>query len=223
MTFADNLINFYGNLRLELTIGKVEVMNPYQNAEVWDAFVRFCKTFYDDNIQRTFLFGINPGRFGGGLTGIMFTDPVNLAEKCGIPNRFGQRRELSSIFMYEVIDRFGGPAEFYQQFYLTAVCPLGFVMNGKNLNYYDLPELRHQLLPFIKTWITEQYHFGANPRIALCLGRGTNFSILQQLNDEHKWFEKIIELEHPRFIMQYKRKQLNDFLNKFLEALKNCK
>lgn len=80
------------------------------------------------------ILGINPGRFGSGLTGVTFTDPVALADECGISNHLPRKRELSSIYIYEMIRHMGGPAEFYQQFFLSAVCPLGFTRKGVNLN-----------------------------------------------------------------------------------------
>ncbi len=56
----------------------VEVLNPYLDDEV----MKLCKIFYDkyynDDRGRVFIVGINPGRFGAGITGIPFTDPVVL-------------------------------------------------------------------------------------------------------------------------------------------------
>ena len=50
--------------------------------------------------QRHLLLGINPGRFGGGVTGIPFTDPIRLQNVCGIENNFEKKQELSSVFIY---------------------------------------------------------------------------------------------------------------------------
>ena len=51
--------------------------------------------------------------------------------------RVSKKQELSSVFMYEMINAYGGAELFYKRFYITAVSPLGFVKNGRNLNYYD--------------------------------------------------------------------------------------
>ncbi|SFV68072.1 hypothetical protein MNB_SV-10-1583 [hydrothermal vent metagenome] len=53
---------------------------------------------YDDENPRTLLLGINPGRNGAGVTGIGFTDPILLEEKCGIANTLEKRSELSGFF-----------------------------------------------------------------------------------------------------------------------------
>ena len=87
----------------------------------------FYTKYYSDNNKRILLLGINPGRFGGGVTGIPFTDPVRLEKVCGIKNDFQKKQELSSVFIYEMIEAYGGAEKFYKQFYISAVSPLGFV------------------------------------------------------------------------------------------------
>ena len=91
------------------------------------------------------MLGINPGRFGAGVTGITFTDPVRLEKECGIPNNFDKRQELSSVFIYDFIAAWGGAEAFYSRFFLSAVFPLGFTREGRNLNYYDDPQLMGRL------------------------------------------------------------------------------
>ena len=44
----------------------------------------FFYKFYNDTNPRHLIFGINPGRFGAGTTGINFTAPKQLKEICGI-------------------------------------------------------------------------------------------------------------------------------------------
>jgi hypothetical protein len=39
------------------------------------------------------------------------------------------------------------------------------------------------------------------------------------LNNEHKWFGEIIPLPHPRFILQYRRKQKDEFIHQYLSVL----
>ena len=45
-------------------------MNPYKNAETWAVASRFYEKFYSDRKPRAFIFGINPGRHGAGVTGV---------------------------------------------------------------------------------------------------------------------------------------------------------
>jgi len=61
--------------------------------------------------------------------------------------------------------------------------------------------------------------FGANRNIAICLGTGKLYDIFSKLNDAYAFFERILPLEHPRFIMQYRRKQQQAFVEKYLATL----
>jgi hypothetical protein len=124
-------------------------MFPYSDQTVMQVTSAFYRKFFGDTSQRVFLIGINPGRFGGGTTGIPFTDPVSLEKQCGITNPFPKRRELSAEFVEALIERFGGPGDFYRTFFITAVSPVGFTKDGKNYNYYDDSEAFAALRPFI--------------------------------------------------------------------------
>ena len=121
MSFAEKTIKYFTDLKpKKFKFGDVELINPYANAEVKNVVKLFYKKFYNDNHKRIFALGINPGRFGGGLTGISFTDPVALRENCGIENDLGDRKELSSKFIYTVIENFGGAQKFFSNVFLTA-------------------------------------------------------------------------------------------------------
>ena len=213
MTFAERVLNFYNSLRITMNLPDgIEVMNPYEKQEV----IEICKTFYDkyygDKEGRRMILGINPGRFGAGITGIPFTDPVRLEQDCGIENNFNRKPELSSDFIYRLIHAMGGPAHFYKHYFIGAVSPLGFVKDGKNFNYYDSRDLMHKLKPFIVKSIVEQIGLGINSRKCFCLGQGKNFDYLKMLNDELKLFDEVVPLPHPRWVMQYRRKQLKKYL-----------
>ena len=115
-----------------------------------------------------------------------------------------------------MIAAFGGVEKFYSTFYITAVSPLGFVKNGKNVNYYDDKVLNESIKPFAVSCLEQQLKWGLHTSTAFCLGEGKNFNYLQKLNDEYKFFQKIIPLAHPRFIMQYKLKQKDAFITSYL-------
>jgi len=51
------------------------------------------------------------------------------------------------------------------------------------------------------------------------VGRGENFTLLQQLNEELGLFEKLEALPHPRWVMQYRRRNLNDHLQAYCDKL----
>lgn len=165
--------------------------------------------------------GINPGRFGGGVTGIPFTDPIRLHQDCGIDNPWSKKQELSSVFIYEMIKAFGGVTSFYNHFYISAVSPLGFTLNNKNLNYYDDKELIKQIKPFVIDCMEQQLQFGIDTRVAFCLGDGKNFKYLSRLNDEMKWFKSIVPLSHPRFIMQYRLKKKDEYISFYVNQFQN--
>jgi len=105
--------------------------------------------------------------------------------------------------------------------YINSICPLGFTsMNdaGKevNYNYYDSRELRTAVYDFINESIRKQIAFGVNTDTVFCFGTGKNEKFLRGLNEEKKYFKKIIALEHPRFIMQYKAKLKQFYIDKYI-------
>ena len=69
-----------------------------------------------------------------------------------------------------------------------------------------------KLKPFIVKAMVDQIGLGINSRKCYCLGQGKNFDYLKLLNKELKLFDEIIPLPHPRWVMQYRRKQLDDYL-----------
>src|SRR4051812_29692844 len=115
MKWSDKITGFLFNLEFPLSLSKgVEVMDVHKDQEVRNACTAFYRKFYSDNKERYLLIGINPGRFGGGVTGIPFTDPVRLEKDCGIPNNWQKKQELSSVFMYEMMKAYGGVSAFYK-------------------------------------------------------------------------------------------------------------
>ena len=223
-TFAARAYRFYTQLRgpsaLRAPKG-VHVMNPYEDARVRRVLRAFLGKFFDDNRERVLVLGINPGRFGAGITGITFTDPVALADFCGIANHLPRRRELSSVFIYDMIARYGGPARFYRRFFLSAASPLGFTRGGLNLNYYDTPDLRRAVTPLIVESIRKHIGLGCRTDRAVVLGVGANFKFLNALNEEHHFFDRLDAVEHPRPIMQYRRKRVAEYIDKYLQVLNN--
>lgn len=220
MTFADRILNFYSTLKIEEQLPQgVKILNPYKKAEVMKVCTAFYNKYYNDDKGRIMILGINPGRFGAGVTGIPFTDPIKLEQDCGIKNNFEKRGELSSDFIYRLIDKMGGPDHFYRHFYLGAVSPLGFVKDGKNYNYYDSRELTHTLKAFIIKSLVEQIGFGIKFKRCYVLGQGKNYNYLKMLNLDLKLFDELIPLPHPRWVMQYRRKQLDKILVKTVNTL----
>jgi hypothetical protein len=218
--FAEKAIGYFHHVKPPETLPNgIDLMNPYKDSEVISIINTFYTRFYNDEKRRLFIFGINPGRFGGGLTGISFTDPVSLRSFCGLENNMGNKRELSSEFIYKMIEQYGGVSEFFSRCYLTAIFPFALLKEDKNYNFYDDKITLDSLMPFMKKSVLTQSGFGARNDRVISLGL-KNAVILKAINDELKLFKKIEILEHPRFIMQYKRKSLADYIDKYISVLK---
>lgn len=225
-TFGERVIRFFDSLQMPKNIlVEVEVVFPHIHTSVRQTVKDFYRTFFNDTTKRVFVLGINPGRFGSGMTGIPFTDPVALEGHCGISNPFDKRRELSSEFVYKCIEAYGGPKKFYADFFLSAISPVGFVRNGKNYNYYDDSGFCKALQPFIVETLREQISFGAKP-VVILFGTGKNQTFFMDVNNQYHFFDTVLALEHPRYIMQYKRKNVDVYVEKYMgvfsQALKNA-
>ena len=165
------------------------------------------------------MLGINPGRFGAGITGVNFTAPRQLKENCGINHHWSNSSELSAEFIYEVFNQYGGPKKFYADYFISSMSPLGFVKDGKNINYYDDKKLQSAVTPFIIKTIQQQLQMGFAADTCICIGGEKNFKFLKALNEQHGFFQNIIPLPHPRFIMQYRRKRKQEYVNDWLDLL----
>jgi len=220
-TQAAAILDFYKNMRPDFKLGKgIGIMNPWLDPVAADLATTFYKKFYSDPKPRLYLFGINPGRHGGGITGIPFTDPGLLQEKCGIPNDLKRKAELSAQFVYAVIDAYGGVKDFYGDIYITALSPLGYTRDDLNLNYYDDKALLKDIEPFMIDWIRIQLATIPTGSICCCLGEGENYKQFKRLNDKHQFFREIVPLPHPRWVMQYRRKKLGEYVELYVQKLK---
>jgi hypothetical protein len=219
-TLGKNIIEFYKSLEPPPLPKGIEILYPQKNKEVIKLVEIFFKKFYDDNKARHLIFGINPGRFGAGTTGINFTAPKQLKEFCGIDHPFRAQTELSAEFIYEFIEAYGGVRKFYKDYFISSVSPLGFVRAGVNLNYYDDKRLQKAVTPFITDSIHKQIELGFQTDYCICIGGDKNLKFFSMLNDEYKFFQKIIPLPHPRFIMQYRRKHKEKYIDQYLSILR---
>ena len=218
-TWANKLFHFYTNLNPpEYLPADIKWLYPQKQEDVQNILMRFLQKFYSDDRERTLLLGINPGRYGAGITGINFTAGKQLKESCGIESPF-TGSELSAEFIYKMIEAYGSVKEFYNKFFIGSVCPLGFVQNGKNLNYYDDKLLLKTIEPFIIENLSKLISFNVNRETCICIGGEKNFKYLFALNNQYNWFKHIVSLPHPRFIMQYKRKFILDYINLYLKML----
>lgn len=220
MSLAEKINQFNNQLSLQVQLPEsVEVMNPFENKTTVKLAKSFYNKYYSDSNPRKLILGINPGRLGGGVTGVPFTDPVKMQENCGIPNDLQKKTEPSAGFIYDMINAYGGPDKFYSKYFIHAVCPLGFTKNGINYNYYDDKALEKAVTPFILDSLNQILSFHINKEVCFCLGNGKNFKFLNNLNQHHQFFKKVVPLPHPRWVVQYRRKRYREFIEMYLKEL----
>jgi hypothetical protein len=218
-TWASFLVQYYTSLQPPGKLpNDIQWLFPQKEEAVKRIIEQFFWKFYADAEVRVLCLGINPGRFGAGVTGVNFTAPKQLIQNCGIVHPFRTQSEISAEFIYSVIEQYGGPELFYRQFFIGSVCPLGFVQHGKNINYYDDKALLQTVEPFIVKSIQQLADYNIDHERCICIGGEKNFRYLDNLNNKYKWFRTIIPLPHPRFIMQYKRKSLQEYVQQYLDV-----
>jgi hypothetical protein len=231
MTFADKAIRFNKQLNYNgrpLPPG-IRIMNPFKELkQTLKTSETFYRKYYNDAEPRHLILGINPSRLGAGLTGIPFTDPKKLMSECHIAYEGRITHEPSSVFMYEMISAYGGVEAFYNKFYINSPCPLGFTSvdsmgKEKNYNYYDSKELISAVKDFMMESLHKLIALGVNTDVCFCLGTGKNEKFLSRLNEEHRFFKKLIALEHPRFVMQYKNASKQFYIDKYISAFATIK
>ncbi len=227
-TFAEKIITFCSDLDFTGILPEgISVMNPFkENPSILPVVSQFYRKFYNDNRRRHLILGINPGRFGAGVTGIPFTDTVRLKERCGLSIPGLKTYETSSVFIYEMINQYGGTEKFYSDYFISSVSPLGFTYKSRtgkrtNYNYYDSKKLTEAVKEFITGSIRRQLEWGIECDVCFCLGSGKNYDFLSKLNNEQGFFQRIEPLEHPRFIMQYRSKQKQVFIDRYIRKLNN--
>ncbi len=227
-TFGEKVVDFNKTLNFQghLPDG-FNVLNPYlDNPETLVVMERFYHQYYNDIQNRKFIIGINPSRHGAGVTGVPFTDTKRLASVCGIEMQSAKTHEVSSVFLYEVIEAFGGAERFYAEFYINSPFPLAIVRKVKNAwlnaNYYDDKLLFESVQPFMIQAIKKHISLGIDTSEVFILGK-KNANFIEKINKKEGFFEKMTVLEHPRYIQQYKSKEKQIYIDKYLLALNKIK
>ena len=226
LTIGQRIIAF--NKSLQYT-GKLPegfaVLNPYlDNPETLQVMTSFYDKYYNDEVPRKFIIGINPSRHGAGVTGVPFTDTKHLENDCGIPMLSARTHEVSSVFVYDMIAQYGGVAAFYKDYYINSPFPLAIVRknaqgNWLNANYYDDPELFALTREYMIETLKKHIALGLDTNKVYVLGK-KNATFLEKLNKEASLFKKMVVLEHPRYIEQYKSKEKQLYIDKFITLLK---
>lgn len=224
-TFGEKVIDFNRQLKYTGKLPKdFQVLNPYlNNPETLAVMQQFYLKYYNDFKPRKLIIGINPSRNGAGVTGVPFTDTKRLEEVCAIKMKSAHTHEVSSVFIYDFIEAFGGAKEFYNQFYINSPFPLAIVRQSKdgnfvNANYYDDPQLFEMVKDFMILSLKNHISLGIDTSEVFVLGK-KNATYIQKLNKEINLFNKISVLDHPRFIQQYKSKEKEAYIEKYLLTL----
>lgn len=223
---ADKIIEFNRNLHYSGELpDNFQVLNPYlDNPETMVVMEKFYHKYYNDSNQRKFLIGINPSRHGAGVTGVPFTDTKRLESVCGIKMESAYTHEVSSVFMYDMIAEYGGAEEFYRDVYINSPFPLAIVRKSKgswiNANYYDDKELFKDVKDFMIDSLKKHISLNLDTSEVFILGK-KNADFVSKLNQEANLFDRMTVLEHPRYIQQYKSKEKDLYIDKYILALKN--
>lgn len=221
---SEKIVSFNKNLKYTGALPPdFQVMNPFlENPETLTVMQQFYDKFYSDTRTRKFLIGINPSRHGAGVTGVPFTDTKNLEKHCGITMKSARTHEVSSVFLYDMIEAFGGAEKFYSQFYINSPFPLAITRKGKNgvylnANYYDDKALFSCVEDFMVESLKKHISLGLDTSEVFVLGV-KNAAFLKKINDREKLFGTMTVLEHPRYIQQYRSKDREMFIDKYLLA-----
>jgi hypothetical protein len=224
-TFADKVIAFNKALNYSGPLPRgFHVLNPFlENPETMEVMQQFYFKYYNDSNKRKFIVGINPSRHGAGVTGVPFTDTKRLESVCSIKMHTAHTHEISSVFMYDLIAEFGGPGKFFKEFYINSPFPLAIVRQTKdgqwiNANYYDDPALFRAVKDFMITSLQKHISMGLDTSQVFVLGK-KNTQFIEKLNKEAKLFGTLTTLEHPRYIQQYKSKEKQNYIDKYILTL----
>ncbi|MDD2607368.1 SMUG2 DNA glycosylase family protein [Lascolabacillus sp.] len=224
LRFVDRVIFFNQELVFKGNLpDNFQVINPFiDNPETMVVMSRFYHKYYNDNKQRRLILGINPSRKGAGVTGVPFTDTKRLATVCGIEMKSAHTHEVSSVFVYDMIEAYGGPERFYSDFYINSPFPLAIIRETKdgswlNANYYDDSLLFEMVKEFMIESLKKHIDLGLDCSEVFVLGK-KNAVFIEKLNREEKMFDKLTVLEHPRYIQQYKSKERDLYIDKYINA-----
>ncbi len=224
-TFGERVVRYNAELNYTGPLPDgFRVLNPFMdNPETMEVMKAFYQKYYHDRHKRKFIIGINPSRKGAGVTGVPFTDTKRLDQICGIKMHSAYTHEVSSVFLYDVIVEYGGPKKFYKDFYINSPFPLAIVQKSKNgswlnANYYDSKKLFKCVKKFMIQSLKDHISLGLDTSEVYVLGKkGADF--IKLLNEEEKMFDRIIALDHPRYIQQYRSKDKQLYIDQYILTL----
>ncbi|MFM8771174.1 MAG: uracil-DNA glycosylase family protein [Candidatus Kapaibacterium sp.] len=222
-TFAEFVERFLTSVTIPGSMPRgIEVLQPYRDPEVRRVVHEMCTRFYASGSTRIGVWGINPGRFGAGLTGLAFTDPWAVEHDLGITTSLSGRREMSAEFISMVISAYGGPESFYRDVYMSALSPLGFIREGVNINFYDDAALEKMMTPHIIGWMNDVFAHCVRRDVTILLGSGKLRTFMERSVREAVGVSEVIYLDHPRYIMQYRRRDMERYVQLYVDTIQQA-
>lgn len=218
MPVSDYVIDFYKTFSSPNGLpANVVVHNPFSDPQRRAAIETFYSTFYSDNKPRIHVLGINPSKFHATSTGIHYTDGFALENYCGIKNDFSKSRELTSEFIYRVIEELGGAKDAFSNVFLWAMMPVSVTEDGKYVNYYESSsvDLLSSVVRSNVEWLSKVPSTG---RVVI-LGIGENAKFFDHLEGKPLVYDTVRYLPHPRWIMQYNRKKIEYYIEQYIDAM----
>jgi hypothetical protein len=226
---SERILNFHLQWRFQGLLPEgFSVLEPLDTRpETRKAMETFYHTFYKDDRPRVMLIGINPSRHGAGVTGVPFTDTKQLYRATGFQMQGLKTHELSSVFIYDVIDAYGGPQAFFGDFYIHSPFPQAIVRRNKkgnwvNATYYETKQVLNALYPSLLSTMDAQVAMGMDTNNAMVLGR-KNGQYLSHMNAQKRWFKQLHLVDHPRFIQQYRPRDRESYIAAYLDVLRYMK
>ena len=164
---------------------------------------------------------INPSRKGAVVTGVPFTDTKRLATVCGIEMKSAHTHEVSSVFVYDMIEAYGGPERFYSDFYINSPFPLAIIRETKdgswlNANYYDDSLLFEMVKEFMIESLKKHIDLGLDCSEVFVLGK-KNAVFIEKLNREERCLINYCP-GASEIYSAYKSKERDLYIDKYINA-----
>lgn len=172
---------------------------------------QFIQQYLPEPLPQTVILGLNPGRSGAGLTGIPFLDFRSLANLLPDTPLPRNDTEPSANFFHRVVQNVG-VEKFYRTFYVSNVAAVGFLRDGKNCNYPELPTAAQRVIE--ERFLAEMAQL--QPKRIIALGREVEATVQRLFPDDSV---RISHLPHPSWIMTYRLREAQSWVRRYTQML----
>lgn len=204
-----NLDRYLNDTAFLSLIGDLGICIPSDFVNNGEGIAAFWEKYYGNAVPRIMICGINPGRLGAGKTGIPFLDFASLSQL--IPCIERQYSENSASFFFEVVKSFGAES-FFKTFYVTNFSSVGFVKDGVNFNYHDLPQAALETVE--RNFLAEIAI--VEPTHVISLGREVHLSVLKLLPSS---IDCSHYLPHPSWVAIYRSNERDYWVQRYKGVL----